>query len=399
MRNLFTGFVVTTFMVTAPFSAQAKDYVVVQDPRSPQVITQNPALLPSSTSAATSAGMPGSTYRLQRVDIIDPSGFGRPMTAVTVLVPAGWKPQGGIDWAINVSGCGKKTPHFDWRATSPDGQSAMEILAEENWSGNNQQTEGQSQQGCPNIQITSAREYINTWVQYNRPGARVLDYRDRADFVAELEKQLQPLPAMPGSESRQWAEGGQALIGYNHQGTEMRELIGIAILFNLFRMQGVMPGEVSEYLSISTLPGFAMRAPDGQLDFKLAEMLRKSGRPNPQWLAKLAQHNNKMTQINNKGVMDRSRIMTKTNNEIRAMQRDSWNKYNASQDYLQRETTEAIRGTETYNDPSSGGTVELDNTYENAWQLDDGSYVVTDDPSFNPYETTGQGGQQLEVTP
>lgn len=362
---------------------------------------RNPAVQPPVAPMAAPAAMPSGAIRVQKADVIDQSGFGRPMVAATVMIPAGWQTQGGVLWIQNMTGCGKKTPHFAWRATSPDGMSTMEILPEENWSGSNQYVAGMPQQTCPNIQIQTAKEYIHTWVQYNRPGARVLDYRDRYDTVAELDKQLKQMqqqqPPMPGIEMRQWIEGGQALIGYNQQGTEMRELIGIAVIFTLTRMQGVMPGEIAEYLTISTLPGFSMRAPDGRLDFKMAEMLRKSGRPDPQWQAKMAQHYRKMSQINTKGAMDRSKIISRTYSEISAMQHDSWKKKNASDDYLQRERVEAIRGTETYNDPS-GGTIELDNTYQHAWQLNDGSYVLTDDHSFNPYAVMGQDGQKLEVT-
>ena len=80
------------------------------------------------------------------------------------------------------------------------------------------------------------------------------------------------------------------------------------------------------------------------------------------------------------------------------MQMDSWRKQQESSDRGSREFNEYIRGVETYNDPINGGSVQLDNTYDNAWQLNDGTYVLTDDPSFNPYAATGQDGQRLEPT-
>ena len=87
----------------------------------------------------------------------------------------------------------------------------------------------------------------------------------------------------------------------------------------------------------------------------------------------MARHSAKISQIQRQGAMDRSRIIAKTGDEIRQMQQDSWEKQNASRDRMQRETIESIRGTETYNDPSSGGTIELDNSYDHAGQLEDGS--------------------------
>lgn len=402
MRYVLHGLMAIIFTSCSQSDGQEYNNHGVSDQDSMfQTAARDPALQPATARMEASAAMPPGAIRVQKADIIDQTGFGRPMVAATTMIPVGWQAQGGVLWIENVSGCGKKTPHFAWRATSPDGMSAMEILPEENWYGTNQHIAGMPQQACPNIQIQTAKEYIHTWVQYNRPGARVLDYRDRHDSVAEMDKQLklmlQQQPPLPGIEMRQWVEGGQVLIAYNRQGTEMRELIGIPIIFTLSRMQGVMPGEIAEYLTLYSLPGFAMRAPDGQLDLKMAEMLRKAGHPNPQWQAKMAQHYNKMSQINTRGAMDRSKIISQTYSEINAMQHDSWKKRNTSDDYLQRERVETIRGTETYND-TSGGTIELDNTYKHAWQLNDGSYVLTDNPSFNPYAITGQDGQQLEVT-
>jgi hypothetical protein len=66
-----------------------------------------------------------------------------------------------------------------------------------------------------------------------------------------------------------------------------------------------------------------------------------------------------------------------------------------SMDRNQREFGEAIRGVETYAD-RNGGTVELDHTYNHAWQLDDGSYVLTDDNFFEPYRDLGLSGERLQ---
>jgi hypothetical protein len=113
----------------------------------------------------------------------------------------------------------------------------------------------------------------------------------------------------------------------------------------------------------------------------------------------MAQHNAKMNRINLEGARKRSQIISEHADEMREMQRDSWERQNASRDRQQREAIEAIRGTETYQDPVLGDTVELDDSYGQAWRLDDGTYVLTDDASFDPYAATGQSGQRLEVAP
>ncbi len=353
----------------------------------------------SQPAYAPAPNLPKGAVRVKPAKIIDRNGFGQPMVAATMMVPVGWQTQGGIVWQQNMSGCGPNTPHINWTATAPDGSSAIQMLPEEKWTGHNMQYPGMPQSQCPNVTITDPRQYATQYIQRLRPGARILDYRERGDIVEAVSKMLPPpMQNMPGMEFRQWIGAGDALIGYNMQGREMRELVGVVALFGLTRMSDGMGG-VTEMYSIFSLPTFAYRALDGQLDFDKAAMVRNSYRADPQWSAKMAQHNAKIAGINAKGAADRSRITSQTYNEISDMQMDSWRKQQASSDRNQREFSEYIRGVETYNDPYNGGTVQLDNTYENAWQLNDGTFVLTDDASFNPYAATGQDGQKLEPTP
>jgi hypothetical protein len=203
---------------------------------------------------------------------------------------------------------------------------------------------------------------------------------------------------MPMGQSRSWVEAGEVLIGYSQAGVEMREIIAAAAIFNLMTTDSMMGIPGTEVLTGSTVPGFSLRAPDGELDFQLAETIRSSGKPNPDWERRIAGHNAKIAKTNIDGARARSKITARTYDEISKMQADSWRLYNESSDYLARERSEAIRGVETYDDPYYGGTVELDNTYNNAWQLNDGTNVLTNDEDFNPYATFGQDGQRLEVT-
>ncbi len=353
-------------------------------------------------------GSPGSNG-MQQVKIIDRNGFEKPMVAYIKEVPAGWRSEGGVNWQINNSGCGKVTPAVEWRATSPDGMSAVEVFPSETWTGHNLQF-NQPGNPCPNVQIMDTKQFITQFAQRVRPGARILDYRDRTSETQPLQAQLPPPQRDPyGGETRAWAGAGQALISYNVNGVEMREIIGTAVIFNLMRMPDPIQGGMQEYLSIFTMPGFAMRAPEGKLDFALAEKIRMSGSANPAYEQKMAAYharnnkiqadsNAKIAAINRKGAADRSAIIAKSGQDISDIQMSIYRNQSASGDYIGRESSEAIRGVETYNDQYNGGTVELDNTYNYNWQLDNGDIVQTNDANFNVYETTGQFGTEMEVT-
>lgn len=346
---------------------------------------------------------------MQLVKIIDRNGFEKPMVAYVKEIPAGWRTEGGVNWQMNNAGCGKMTPSVEWRAFSPDGMNAVEILAGETWSGHNLPAFANSS-SCPNVQITDARQYIMQMVQRMRPGARILDYRDRSDETQQLQQQLpQPQRDPYGGETRSWLGAGQALIAYNMNGVEMREIIGTVVVFNLMRMPDMLQGGSQDFISITAMPGFAMRAPEGKLDFDLAEKIRLSGSANPAYQQKMAAYharNNKIqadsaakiAAINRKGAADRSAIIAQNGRDISDIQMSIYRTQSASGDYIQRESSEAIRGVETYNDQYNGGTVELDNTYEYNWQLENGDIVQTNDANFNVYEATGQFGNEMEVT-
>ena len=54
-------------------------------------------------------------------------------------------------------------------------------------------------------------------------------------------------------------------------------------------------------------------------------------------------------------------------------------------DRIQRESIEGVRGVETYHDPIGEVNVQLDATYDNAWRVtNDDTYILTNDPNFNP---------------
>jgi hypothetical protein len=110
-------------------------------------------------------------------------------------------------------------------------------------------------------------------------------------------------------------------------------------------------------------------------------------------------HNRRMGEINRQGAADRSAIIANTARDINEIQMGTWQSRNQSMDRQQRETIEGIRGVETYNDPHYGGTVQLSNQYQHAWQLRDGSYLLTDDPNFDPARALNIQGTRLRPAP
>ncbi|MEP7326892.1 MAG: hypothetical protein ABI836_13155 [Gemmatimonadota bacterium] len=352
---------------------------------------------PAVALQATSRPAP---LRVQRAEILDRRGFERPMTAYTLFVPAGWRTQGEVEYAA-LNSCGP-SQRINWSATDPDGSSGIQIIPEEKWStGNFPQNPDQ----CLHARAGNARQYLEWWVQRNRPGARILDYRPRPDLA-------EPFKRLTGDQNgvKSWGDAGEILISYQQNGRAIRETISSASFYMLTQMPSVDPSQRIELLQGSSAPGFAMRAPEGALDFKAAEALRQSIRSAPEWQSRMNQvmnersriameSNGQMAETNRRAAADRSAIIANTSREINEIQMGTWQNQNQSMDRTQRESIESIRGVETYNDPHYGGTVQLSNQYQNAWQLRDGSYVLTDDPNFDPARALNMPGTQLKTTP
>lgn len=340
---------------------------------------------------------PGQRFRL--VEIIDPNGFGQPMPAMRGLVPAHWQSQGGVVWDPRPQ-CAADGMQIRWSAWDPQSGMAVQSLPVLTWQANNlpiQMPANTAGPHCLNAPITDVRGYLEALAKLLRPGVRILDFRPQPDLARAAG--IQPRrDAMPGGEMRMWAEAGDLLIGYREQGREYREAIRGLAIFTTTTMQGVMPGEIRHFLTGQSIPAFAMRAPEGSFDFRLFDAIQKSFRTDPEWSARMAQHNAEMARINTKGASDRHAIRMETQREISAMMNKSWADRQASQDRSHEKFSRTIRGVELYADPDAGRPVELPNTYQHAWRLRDGTYMMTDDPNFNPNATLGIDGKQLRVT-
>jgi hypothetical protein len=341
--------------------------------------------------------------RVQRAEIMDRQGFEKPMVAFTLLVPAGWRSEGGVQWA-GLDGC-SPAHVVNWKASAPDGVGAMQVIPGEKWSASTLPP----QQGdrCLHSDASATRAYLEWWVRRNRPGARVLDYRPLPELLENL-KGLQL--NNPELGMRSWVDAGEVLVAYDVAGRPVREAIASVSFFIHTTMPTLGAGRPPEVLEGESLSGFAMRMPAGALDFKQVTALRQAIHVAPEWNARVVQGINERGRIamesnrviaeqNRRGAAERSAIIARTGREVNEIQMGTWQSRNESMDRTQRESIESIRGVETYNDAKYGGTVQLSNQYQQAWQLSDGSYVLTDDVHFDPNRTFGVSGQRLTVTP
>lgn len=361
----------------------------------------------AALSAPTAAQpLPHGALRVQRAEIIDRQGFDKPLVAYTMLVPAGWQHEGTVEWKLGAKCASAYNPRL--RATAPDGSGQIELLPGEGWAANNF---GTQQDGCPHGTFGNPQAYLQAWVQRYRPGARWLDYRARPDkSFAGLQQ------GMPGGGFfKTWTETGQALIGYHQNGREMRETLAVAINFAQSQFPGVSPGQTMQSINGQSRGVLAWRALDGQLDFRQFDAVWQTLRRGEEWGARVSAAENQMTQENARTqaqinqihretsretmreIAKRGQIAAQTRADIAEMQNRGYASRDATSDRMQRDTIKTFREVETYREPRGGGVVELPNHYRHAWQLKDGTYLLTDSQAFDPGRDLGIAGERLQV--
>ena len=304
---------------------------------------------PVQADAIAEMPPPLDTSRMQPAQIIDQNGFGQPMVAADVQIPAGWQTVGGVSWNDNTN-CVANQLQLGWSAMAPDSLTAVEILPGFNW-----QVAGTEIQmnPCPAAPWRSTREFLEATVQRTRPGARVLGYERLADVEQRMAQSAQ---ANPQAQLRH--DAGRLLIGYAKDGVAMQELLSAAITFS--SMQGNV---VAGTATISSL-----RAPEGRLDRELGKRIGDSMRPNPQWMQAMQQrsmaslqrydnaqrssindwHHRQMAIINARGAADRAAIRMRGNQEVAGIYSAIAANSSATSDRMHKTTMSGVQQVDNY---------------------------------------------------
>lgn len=333
------------------------------------------------------------TMRLTPTVVLDVQGFGYPMASASLFVPYGWQAEGGVNWGeahACTNGYGT-----NWSAGTPDGRHGIAILPHQGWEWSQS---GSMKPGCQMLQIGNAEQYLQAVIGHTLPNARITSIQRRPD-LEKIDAQHAGVQDNGFQRIETSVSSAQAFVDYEHEGTPLRGSFVVSVLMTYIRTGSAGDfGPPIESWSGYASPMFASFGPAAEYNAKAYEGIRKSYLINPAWQQQISQHNRKLGQIAAQGAQDRARIWAQANAQISQIINDTWRNQQQSADYRARETLEAIRDVETYSDSSApGGQVELSNMYDQAWKLEDGTYVLTSDPSFNPYQSFGVDGQQLSA--
>ncbi|MGI9328419.1 MAG: hypothetical protein ACR2PZ_24600 [Pseudomonadales bacterium] len=351
-------------------------------------------LMVLSSYACGAATTPANgALRLQPSVVIDNGGFRQPMVAATIFTPHGWRTQGGIHWGRQFQ-C---TNGFsvNWNAQSPDGRSGMALLPAQGWEWN--QFGAPTVPGCPVAQIRSIEAYLQAIVPDLFAGGRIVSIRPRPDIEAQRAQQngVQD-DGFQRVETR--VRAADAHVEFNKNGEPMRGIVTTLVTMTHITSGGAYTGGAIVNLMGWAESPFVAYGPAATFQPAVFEAMRISMISNPPWAKKISEHISRISIINIDGMRDRAQIQAQTASDIARMQQQAWQDQQHSADARAQAFIQSIRDVQTYQDGSvPGGQVELSSLYNQAWRLEDGTYVLTDDPSFQPYQTFGISGQQLSA--
>jgi hypothetical protein len=368
------------------------------------------------TMTSDTKSLPAGTLEAVLVTISDNEGFEKPMVAAKALIPKGWKTEGGVRWSRATPGCADPAT-FAWAAVSPDGLSRIELVPTELWNASNS-----LQLPCQYGEFQDMASYLAAYIQRRYPGARLGQYTQRHDFLDlqrdYIQAQLQMINNS-GLGLRGWADAGEMTFTAKQNGVEIEGVVGGTAKFMMGQTMNPLGGPPLMSLTAQTTSAFAATGPKGKFDRQTAEAVRKSVKVEGEWGERYFDFFTRLGGMRVQATKDRAGIIVAAGAALTAStiaankaagERAVRNSYadpkpassssstkDDTDDRIHRKNIDGLRGVETYDDPVYGGTVQLDNTYDHAWRVNNAdSYILTNDPNFNPglYDIDAQ---QLKV--
>jgi hypothetical protein len=326
--------------------------------------------------AKPAAVKPDSVLRLEKRTIHD-AALGR--DALTLLVPAGWKIEGGVRWQLEYSNLA--TAAFTVR--DPHSAAALEVfpVIPGCWhESGSYGSIGPGQNYMGNVVAAVPRDaaaYARDWfVPGFRRGARVA----RTDDLPAVAKVVEKNVAEAGVSKR--VRSARVRLEYEEKGRPIAEDVYLTLVVTT---SPAVPGSALWSLEHQ----YSFRAEKDRLD-ALAPMfqaLASSMRVELPWYAGYLDvfrmwQQGQMQSIRAAGEL--SRAISSANDAVLASLRSSWQTRQAAQDRASRGFSAAIRGTQTYANSFEQRDVELPSGYDNVWASASGGYVFSNAAGFDP---------------
>jgi len=362
-----------------------------------------PAAAPASPNRSSTRQNGFFLMKLAR--IVDERGFEQPMTALTLLIPVDWQFQGSVLYGRG-TGCHASLAHLVFRASSPDGKLAIELLPGSVWQwaddpgmrnllmAGNQQMAHVGARGCDVLAPLPAEEFLRRAViPYARPGAREMASEAMPEAAARLHEEARTAreaAARNGMRVNIRSSAGRVRLAYQSGGQAVEEWItamttNIGIAGPAHNARTGRAGHTT-YYSSSADHVLAMRAQQGQLDAqeKFFRLVMGTVRVDPQWETRVRQVIADRTQQDINAANQRPAIANPAGQGMSETMHDASPNASSGREHSMESWSPYIRGVRRLRNPQTGEIVELSGAYGRAWAGPDNTYVVADSVNFNP---------------
>lgn len=341
----------------------------------------------------------------ERVRIKDQNGFAQPVEAYSILLPKGWRTKGQVTWVVNTA-CPADAVQNRLTATSPDDAFRLEVFPQRNWQWyddpmllqNAMNSARLGNPGCPLQRPFNAGQYMEqAFVPVDLPGTTLVSHRPNEEMGRLMMQKAQQNNAVYQSSGVNLQSRPSAEIG-RLQWPDGR--VGI-VLCAVEQTVSVMPnlvngGSYASYQCRATVKTM-LSAPAGRETEaeRILSTIVASTRINPDWQNAVQRVYNNIARVEQQETAKRAAIWRQTQNEIGDIQRRTWEDSQASRDRINEGWGQALRGVDSWSEPG-GGKIELSAGYNEAWSKGDGSYILSNDPLFDPNVALKENWKRME---
>lgn len=321
---------------------------------------------------------------LKRHRVIDPVGFSEPVEAASFLIPANWQAEGGIQW--NTTKCLSDMVQSTLHGKSPDGKFELFILptTQFDWVNHPQMMHamrtGGYGTGCNIAEPMDAAAYIMQ-VLPGLVGASSATASPIASIEAKLKQQAAQY-ATPAVNLLPSAAEGKLQFADGSEGIALCSITQI-----VETLPGYDGSTIYQYQT-TVNSRTVLKYPKGEeaQARNLLSTIQSSVRINTTWFSAIQTMFNNIRKMVQDENWKRIQITQQAQQEISNNITRSWEGTNKSSDKSGEIFSQYIRGVDSWTD-ESGNKVELSAGYSNAWQKADGSYLLSNNPSFDPNVT------------
>lgn len=187
------------------------------------------------------------------------------------------------------------------------------------------------------------------------------------------------------------ATGAKLRVSYLKNGIPVEEEFYAVVESYSFPVQGMYGTTYNTLWYIDYI--FSFKAEKGKLESntRIFQTITSSFKLNPHWYAKYSNvieymARQKITQI--KSVGEFSRMLSQMSDQVSDEKMQQFTERGKVYDEVSQKFSDNTLGIDRYFDPHEGKEVELPSGYNHAWCNNNGEYIMTDNPNFNPNESS-----------